>query len=139
MKLSKEMQKLLVDELNYIVKNMKTSKNLHQKLYFFSAAFGIAHRIINIEYDEELNFLNNVLNAAHTTINGRLAAASTGNEMVVGIPDNMFEKIEEALEDITKRIQEGQETYPALQKISNAAYTATGNGFYLYLKGSLKL
>lgn len=139
MKLSKEMQKLLVDELIYIVENMRTSKNSAQKLYFFSAAFGIAHRIINIEYDGELNFVHSVLNASYAAINQRLAAISTGAEMGAGIPENTFSRLEEELEEIIKSIQAGKETYPALQKISNIGYAATGNGYYLYLKGLLKL
>ena len=139
MKLSKEMEKLFLDELSFVVTNMKKSKSPAQKLYFFSATYAMAQRIINIEYDEELNFIHNVLNGSYSIMNQKLAAISTGADMGVGIPENTFSRIEEELEEIIKSIQAGKETYPALQKISNISYATTGNGSYLYLKGLLKV
>ena len=136
MNLSNEMRGIFIDELRFVVEKMKESKSVAEKMYFFSAAYGAAHRIMNIEYDDELAFIHNVLNASYATINGRVTLTQ-GGEMVIGIPEKLFDRIEEALEEIIGMVQEGQETYPALQKISNAAYSTTGNGYYLYLKGKL--
>ncbi|MDD5095869.1 MAG: hypothetical protein PHV74_16075, partial [Dehalococcoidia bacterium] len=63
-----------------------------------------------------------------------LSALSAGSEVAVGIPEKMFDRLEEALEEIIEMVEAGKETYPALQKISKVAYSTTGNGYYLYLK-----
>ena len=137
MKLSAEMKKLLLDELRFVVERMKEAKEPFQKMYFFSAAYGAVNRIMNIEFDDELGFIHNVLSSAYSIINLRLSALSSGNEVAVGIPAKMFDRLEAGLEEIIEMVEEGKATYPALQKISNAAYSTTGNGYYLYLKGYL--
>jgi len=70
-------------------------------------------------------------------INARLTAISTGQEGGISIPDNLFSGLEDALQEMVDSIDKGAETYPALQKMGNLAYSTTGNGYYLYLKGML--
>ncbi|MEA3421084.1 MAG: hypothetical protein U9Q97_05345 [Acidobacteriota bacterium] len=137
MKLSKNMKKLLLDELRFVIDNMNKSENAIGKMYFFSAAYGATNRIMNIEYDSELVFIHNVLSAAHSTINQRIVALASGAELAVGIPENIFDKLVEALEEIIAFVQKDESTYTALEKISNVAYSTTGNGYYLYLRGKL--
>ena len=36
---------------------------------------------------------------------------------------------------VANKIEKGEETYPVLQRIFNMAYSTTGNGYYLHLKG----
>jgi len=139
MNLSMDMQKLFTDEVGFVIERMKEAKDPATKLYFFSAAYGVANRIMNIEFDPELAFMHNVLNAAYGTINGRVIALSSGQETGVGIPVKLFARLEEALEEMINKIQQGEETYPVLEKISNLAYSTTGNGYYLYLKGLLSI
>ncbi len=139
MKLSKNMKKLFVDELRFVIENMNKSENAVWKMYFFSASYGVANRIMNIECDSELIFVHNVLSAAHSTINSRIGALTSGAELAVGIPENIFGKLVEALEEIITSVQNDQSTYPALEKISNVAYSTTGNGYYLYVRGKLIL
>ena len=139
MKLSADMKKIFTDEVHLVINNMKKSSVATEKLFFFSASYAMAQRIINIEYDYELNFIQQVLQLAHSTINTRLSAISTGQHQYPSIPDNLFDKLEETLGEMVSLIDEGLETYPALQKIANLAYTTTGNGYYLYLKGMIRL
>ncbi|MFA5186781.1 MAG: hypothetical protein WC551_09915 [Patescibacteria group bacterium] len=133
------MRNLLLDELRFVAEEMKKSKEPFRKMYFFSAAYAAANRIINIEFDDELSFIHNVLSSAYSTINVRLSALSSGSEMAVGIPERTFDRLQQGLEEIIGLIEAEKETYPALQKISNVAYGTTGNGYYLYLKGQLKI
>ena len=139
MNLSPDMQKRFTDEINFVIKNMKNTDNPTEKLYFFSAGYAMAQRIINLEYEPELAFIQQVLQLVYNMVNARLLAMSMRQEAGVSIPDGLFSSLEEALEEMVDRIEQGVETYPALQRIVNLAYSTTGNGYYLYLKGLLKV
>lgn len=136
MNLSPDMQKRFTDEIHFVIKNMKTADTPTGKLYFFSAGYGMAQRIINFEYEPELSFIHQVLVLVYNMVNTRQAAIATG-QGDISIPDNLFNRLEEALEEMADRIEQGLETYPTLQKMVNLAYSTTGNGYYLYLKGML--
>jgi len=137
MNLSPDIQKRFTDEIHFVIKSMKNADTPAQKLYFFSAGYGMAQRIINFEYEPELTFIQQVLQLVYNMVNARLVAMSTRQEAGISIPDNLFNSLEEALEEMVNRIEQGAETYPALQKMVNLAYSTTGNGYYLYLKGML--
>ncbi len=139
MNLSPDMQKRFTDEVHFVVKSMRDTNTPAEKLYFFSAGYAMAQRIINLEYEPELNFIQQVLQLVYNMVNARLTAISAGQEGGISIPDDLFTSLEEALEEIVDRIEQGAETYPALQRIVNLAYSTTGNGYYLYLKGLLKV
>lgn len=139
MNLSNDMQGILTAEIDHVVRRMKESKDPATKLYFLSAVHGMASRIMNIEFDPELAFIHHVLNFAYGTINARLVAISGRQETAVGIPEKLFDRLEECLEEMIAKIQQGEQTYPVLQTISNLAYSTTGNGYYLYLKGKLSI
>jgi len=136
MKLSKMMQKNLIDEINFACDGMESSDSPFVKMYFFSAAFGAVHRIMNIEFDPELAFVHEVLRRAYEQVNGRLTIAAQGREEL-GLPDKLFSRLEDELRGLAKQIEDGQRTYPVLERISNLAYSSTGNGYYLYLRGVL--
>jgi hypothetical protein len=137
MNLSTKNKKILVNEIRTVCDYMSKASDAKQKMYFFSAVFGIANRIMNIEYDPELGFLHQVTNTAYQTINTNLALAAQGATMT--IPKPVFEKLEEALDELAYYIEDGKKTYRVLEKISNLAYSTSGNGYYLYLKGLLKI
>jgi len=129
------MQKIFIDEINFVIKSMKNTNMPGDKLYFLSAVYGMAQRIINLEYDPELNFIQQVVQLVYNMVNARLAALSARQEVGISIPDHLFERLEEALQEMADTIVRGEQSYPALQKMVNLAYTTTGNGYYLYLKG----
>lgn len=139
MQLSDHMQKLLTDEIDFAVRRMKDTADPPTKLYFFSAVYGAAFRVLNMEFDPELCFIHYVLSAAYSMINSRLLMLSQRQERGVGMPEKLFEKLEEALEEMLAKMQQGEQTHPVLETISNLAYSTTGNGYYLYLKGVLSI
>ena len=139
MNLSPDMQKRFTDEVHFIAKSMKDTNTPAEKLYFFSAGYAMAQRIINLEYEPELNFIQQVLQLVYNTVNARLTAISARQEGSISIPDGLFNSLEKALEEMVDRIEQGVETYPALQKMVSLAYSTTGNGYYLYLKGMIKV
>ena len=138
MDLSARNKKILANEIRTAVEHMSKVNDARQKMFFFSAVFGIANRIMNLEFDHELGFVHNVTSAAYSTINTNLIMVAQG-QSVPTIPDTVFDKLQEALEDLATCIEEGKKTYRVLERISNMAYSTSGNGYYLFLKGLLKI
>jgi len=134
MNLSKGMQKTLTDEIRTAINYMKKAETPEEKLYFLSAVYGAAFRIMNIQFDPELAFINHVVNAAYNMMNANLSSIRQG-QGVNTFPKNVFEKLEDALGQLVEKIELGEKTYPILEAILNLAYSTTGNGYYLYLKG----
>ncbi len=139
MNLSKNMKSLLVEELKFVLKNMKSTAIPVEKLYFFSAIYAVVNRIFNIEFHSELVFIHNVVQATYQQISTTLAVASQEHKSTVGMPDGLFNGIECVVEEMITKISKNQNIYPALQKMSDLAYSTTGNGRYLYLKGILTI
>jgi hypothetical protein len=138
MNLSVSNRKIIIKELHFIHELMDRYEAPEDKMYYFSAVYGIANRIMNLEFDEELSFLHYVTHAAHNTINNALAIASQRHSSPT-IPPQVFQKLQDAIKELGTYIEERKQIYPVLEKISNLAYSTTGNGYYLYLKGSLKI
>ena len=139
MNLSQNMKNELTNEIKFVVKKMNDADSPSEKLYFFSALYGIAQRIINFEYDPELAFIHQVLQFVHNTVNSRIAVITSGQQAPVGIPDNLFTSLQNTLAELAFNIEKGTNVYPQLQAMMNLAYSTTGNGYYLYLKGMLKV
>jgi hypothetical protein len=139
MNLSEDMSKLFIDELNFVLQSMKATDKPMGKIYFFSGIFGVANRIFNIEFHSELVFIHNVVQAAHKQILESLTLVSQGRGLSIGIPEDIFDGLEVAIEEMITRISRDQDIYSSLQKISNLAYSTTGNGRYLHFKGMLTI
>ena len=138
MNLSPDMQKVFTDEVATAIKHMKSVNTLEEKLFFLSAVHGAAFRIMNIRYDAELAFIHHVVNAAYGMMQANLASIKQG-QGVNTFPKDVFDKLENALEELVVKIEKGESTHPVLEKISNLAYSTTGNGYYLYLTGKLTI
>jgi len=55
------------------------------------------------------------------------------------IPEGLFNFLAQSLQDLADVIAKDGDVTPHLKKIAIAAYATTGNGYYLYQKGILKL
>lgn len=138
MNLSKDMQKVFTDEVRTATDHMKKADTPEEKIFFLSAVYGVAFRIMNIQFDPELAFIHHVVNAAYGMMNANLASIRQ-SQGVNTFPKNVFERLEDALEQLAEKIEQGERTYPVLETISNLAYSTTGNGYYLYLKGMINV
>ena len=132
MKLSKENKGYLINEINFSAKEMRKAESMIDKLYYFSVVFGAANRIMNMDFDPELLFVHNVTNAAFNQIQGVLM---TQGQMPSSIDSELFNKIANNLDEMAGNIANNEPTYKVLEKISNLAYSTTGNGHYLVLRG----
>ena len=139
MNISPEMQKSFTKEIRFVIERMKATSDTTEKLYFFSAVYGQAQRIINFEYDPELMFIYQVMQLVYGMLNARISVIKTGQEVGISIPDGLFDSLEGALGELADKVDKGMESYFALQNMLNLAYTTTGNGYYIYLRGMIKV
>ena len=139
MKITTTTKKQFLAELTFVVKNMKETPSASEKLYYFSALYGMAQRLMNLDFDPELCFLFQILQLTYQLINARVLAQQSGQESSVRVPEGLFERLENYLQELGEIIEQEENTCPLLQKILNLAFTTTGNGYYLYLKGQLKV
>ena len=139
MRISPPFKKLMIKEFRYAAKKMKEEDNPFKKAYFFSATYGIVSRIFNIEFDPFLVLMHTVLNAAHATLDARLSALLQKSDMAVELPEKLFDRLAEAVKELAIKIEQDKAAFEPLQDIANLAYSTTGNGYYLYQKGVLRV
>ncbi len=139
MKLSDASKKALIDEFGYIAHRLRKESEIPNKLYVYSAAYGVAYRVLNMEFDPELVLIHNILRNTYTQINSTFGSIIAGPEKVITIPEGLFSFLAQSLQDLADMISKGEDTTIPLGKIAIAAYATTGNGYYLYQKGILKL
>lgn len=139
MLISNSSKKLIVDEFEYVVGQMRANKEPSRKLYFFSATYGAVQRLLNSEYDPTLQLVHMVLQGVYNSINARYMALGQGVEMGIGLPHDLFDKLEETTEALGKAIDKDNGIVDVLARLAVLAYSTTGNGYYLYQKGMLKI
>jgi hypothetical protein len=142
MQLPKALQDRLNREFRFAATKMRETPVIQRKLYYFSAFYGEISRVLNQSWDSELALLHQVVQSAHRTINGRVTAF-VGGDRVIDLPDNLPEILDEiagALADAFSGSHvSSEELYRIMQRIADLTYVTTGNGFYLYERGVLKL
>lgn len=139
MKISKTMTGRFIEELRYVAKQMQATENLEEKLYYFSAVFGAAQRIVNFEFDPEMLFIHQVTQLAYNQMQQRLVLVKSGQQTSIEMPDNLFAVLREMVYEMASRVENGETTYPILEKMMTLSYSTTGNGYYLFQKGHLKI
>jgi hypothetical protein len=138
MKISKSRKSNLVKELRYVAEKMKSTDNVNEKLFYFSAIQGEVNRIINYEYDPELVLVHQIFNTGYNTIMANLSSSQQGSGIIT-IPPNLFKKLQDTIYVLADNIESNKNIYKELEEVSNLAYSTSGNGYYLYLKGIIKI
>lgn len=139
MKLSKTMTGRFIEELRYVTKQMQGAENPEEKLYYFSAVFGTAQRIVNFEFDSEMLFIHQVTQLVYNQIQQRLVLVNSGQQKSIGLSDKLFDVLRGMVDEMASRIENEETTHPILEKMMTLSYSTTGNGHYLLQKGELKL
>jgi len=135
MKLSKEIKKTLINEIEFAIEKMRSSKDPNLIMYYFSAVFGVLHRIFNIEYDSDLVFAHFIVNGTYQQINARLKA----KDKIIQIPEILFERLIETTKNFLEAINGNKDLNEVLKEFTLLGYVTIGNGYYLYQKGLLKI
>lgn len=135
MKLSRDNKQKIIDEIKFALEQMKQNEDLDEKLYYFSAVYGVLPRIFNIEFNEDLLFIHFVINSTYNNIKGRIK----NPDKVIKIPDDLGEKLVHTTEELLTDLKEDKNLYNVLKRFTVLGYVTTGNGYYLYKKGYLKI
>ncbi len=139
MNIGPSMKKLMIDEILYVTEKMEAEQDIAQKLFYFSGIFGIMQRIFNLEYDPDLVFAHFILREAHKSFIGRIQAIKEARDTVVPMWSAQLEKLTNACKELAKRVEKDKNFDQILKDIVILAYTTTGNGYYLFEKGVLKI
>jgi len=134
-KLSTQIKKTLIKEIEFAIEKMQASKDPNSIMFYFSAVYGVLHRIFNIEYDSDLVFAHFVVNGTYQQIALRLQATDKTTQ----IPENLFERLIETTKDFLQALKDNKNLYEVLKNYTLLGYVTIGNGYYLYQKGLLKI
>ena len=141
MNLSEEKRTIIINEFNKVYDLMKNTNNISEKIFYFSASHAMVSRVLNIEFDPLLILIHSVLQTTYSNINSFINSISNKQNMFFTIPKNYFDILEKTLKELTQSVENNNDDkiYRDLQKLSILGYITTGNGNYLYKKGSIKL
>ena len=134
--ISETNKSIILQEFDFALGKMEKSNSVTEKLYFYSAIHGVIHRIVNIEYDTELLFVNFILKISYDVIHH--STSGNSGQMNLIVPE-LFDNIEKQVKKLRNNIEKGEDVYKTLEAISILTYTATGNGYYLTQRGTIKL
>ncbi len=133
------LRKKMVDEMRYALKKMSEEKDERKKLYYFSGTYAVIQRVYNFEYDPQLVFIHHVLEDTYRIISNRVIVIAQGDKTVL-LADGVIDKLHLYTSSIVDKIERDEDgIYDLLQKIVILGYTTSGNGYYLYDKGIVKI
>ncbi|MGD9552405.1 MAG: hypothetical protein AB7V60_04815 [Candidatus Caldatribacteriota bacterium] len=141
MKLTAQSKDIILKEFKKVSELMNNTKDPGEKLFYFSATYAMASRVLNIQYDPILIFIHSVLLSTYSNINSFLNNIIGNKHTFYTIPVNYFDILESTLKELTTAIELDDESgiFYSLKEFSVLGYIATGNGNYLYKKGMLKI
>jgi hypothetical protein len=139
MNLPEQYHKIILDEFKETLIHCNEVVSLEDKLYFFSASFGIVNRVMNLHCDPLLIFIHQILSSTHQGFIQRLSLRSTPGIVSQGIPavEKLFSYFSELISAFENKDE--IEIRKVLEKFSNLWYATSGNGFYLFLTDKIKL
>lgn len=139
MQLSEPIRNRIAKEFRFVADGMAANSDLPVKLYFFSAFYAELQRMLNQSWSADLVLAHLVLKETHQQINGRLSMPVPTGGIPTGFSDAL-DQIANDLADLFAREQiDESELYKLLARAAELGYAVTGNGFYLYLKGEIKI
>lgn len=138
MKISENHKNIIVKEFLGAAKLMKEDGTAEDKMFYFSSTFGILSRIFNLEYDPQLVLAHFILQSAHGNISARIKAINDGDQ-VIKFPGEFIDKLSNKVEVLADLIEKNEDLYGTLQDINEITFVTTGNGYFLYKKGILKI
>ena len=139
MEVSQDHIKAIADELVYVSKRMREEQDVLGKIYYLSGSYVAVQRVMNLEYDDDLVLMHRILMDAYTTINSRVSSVIAGQERVIKMPVEAFDALANCFEELSKVLIEKKDFSKLLARIATIGYIGTGNGYYLYQKGLIKL
>jgi hypothetical protein len=139
--LSEEYRQRLANEYRYAVTRMQQEGQPVRKLFYFSVFFGEAQRVLNFEWNRDLALIYTVTFHAYTQIN-----AAMQSPVLIQLPIDwtaIYDNLTLAASDLAAYLEKakndrGEELCQILGRLAEISYIVSGNGTYLYGKGSFK-
>jgi len=137
----KGLQRRLTEEYRYAVTRMQQESQPVRKLFYFSVFFAEAQRILNFEWNRDLTLIYVVAFHTHTQIN-----AAMQSPVLMQLPIDwtaIFDNLTLAASDLAAYLEKAkndssEELCQILGRLAEISYVVSGNGTYLYGKGSFK-
>ena len=139
MKISDEYRAMLLKEFDHVIEKLAGEGRPDEKMFYFSALHGTVNRILNFECSADLVFLHHILNSTFTAFNGRIQAVMQGMETAVKLDNAIIEKLTDATKELAEVIRIDGDPSIVYRQLINLSYATTGNGYYLFEKGSLRI
>jgi hypothetical protein len=135
---SDEYKEVIIKELEFVLQKMNQSNNVDDKIYFFSAIQGMLHRVMNLEYTDDLLFAHFITNEVHKSFLQRIVSIKQG-ETVVKLTEQYFVRLIEITKEFLEAVKNDDNLDSVLKQYVVLLYSTTGNGNYLMEKGLLKI
>ena len=139
MEIKDSYKKIIIDEINFAIKKMNSAKSASEKLYYFSAIFGVFHRIYNLDYNPDLIYAHFILRSTHDALLSRLKAIEQLRDSTILLSDKQFDKLSILSKELAGKINKTKDMDETLKKFVMLSFSTTGNGYYLMQKGCYKL
>jgi hypothetical protein len=139
MEIPTNLREKLVREIRFVVDKIRAERELRTKVYYYSGVYGEMSRILNISFDPQLLFAHNTINTSYEMMRARSDTIVLGRDVTIDFPDGFFDRVCSLLEELASNIENNQNLYQTLQNISCLSYIITGNGYYLFQKGILRV
>lgn len=139
MNISDQYHQMIVEEMKEVEKMYSDAKSPEDKLYFFSAIYGIINRVMNFQCDSLLVFMHQILQVVHQAISQRFTGPNIPGAVSSSIPNEFWVSLLSYLLELRLAFEnkDDDKIREVLEKFSNLWYATSGNGFYLYLRGKL--
>lgn len=139
MKLDPYLRKELINEIRFCANKIAEEADLQRKSYFYSHVYGAVGRVLDFSFDRHLILIDFVLEVSHSTISKRINEIVTEEDKTIPMIKGFFEGLVENLNELATKIEKDEDTYKTLEKIVELTYVTTGDGYYQYTKGQIKL
>ena len=146
MLLPEDIRQNLAEQFTFAVERMvqaTTTRDAPNQLYYFSAFYSELNRTFNRHWDPELALLHLVLHDTHNKIITRVSQQGAGVSPQIGVPVALLEELTRQAVKLTAFFHEDEvnvlELHAIETRISELAYVCTGNGFYLFQRGLIKI
>ncbi|MCX6651945.1 MAG: hypothetical protein NT137_01110 [Methanomassiliicoccales archaeon] len=107
-----------------------------KKLFYFSAAYGAADRVLRLKYDRELLMMARVLQHTYDQFAARANGLASG-EGIISITPDMLRRLADLTGSLASRIECNEEINPVFLEMVKLAYRTTGAGYYMSVTGAL--
>ena len=131
-------KQVIIKELEIVLQKMNESNSVDDKIYYFSAIQGMLHRVMNLEYTDNLLFAHFITNEVHKSLLQRNVSIKQG-DAVVRLTEQHWVRLMEITKEFLQAVRNDADLDSVLKQYVILLYSTTGNGNYLMEKGLLKI